>query len=71
MKNTKHNPKNVTTFTMRINLGVKKALEEAAWQDRRSLASLFEKIGIDYLKVHGIPWTEEYLSTIQTQAENR
>ena len=39
----KKESKNVTTFTMRMNRGIKKALEEAARQDRRSLASLLEK----------------------------
>ncbi len=40
-------------YSMRMNIKVREALKEAAKQDRRSVASLLDKIIIDYLSTEG------------------
>ena len=48
-----------TTYTLRINRNLKEALAIAAKKDRRTVASLLEKIIVDYLEKEGIEWEEE------------
>jgi hypothetical protein len=45
-----------TTFTFRLDKRIKKGLEIAAEKDRRSMASLLEKIIVDDLEEKGIVW---------------
>ena len=45
-----------STFTFRLDSRIKKALEIAAEKDRRSMASLLEKIIVDYVESQGITW---------------
>jgi hypothetical protein len=48
-----------TTYTLRIDGALKKALTIAAKKDRRTVASLLEKIIVDYLEKQGIEWEEK------------
>ena len=48
-----------TTYTLRINSKLKEALAVAAKKDRRTIASLLEKITVDYLEKQGIEWGAE------------
>jgi len=48
-----------TTYTLRINSKLKEALAVAAKKDRRTIASLLEKITVDYLEKQGIEWEAE------------
>jgi len=48
-----------TTYTFRINSKLKEALAVAAKKDRRTIASLLEKITVDYLEKQGIEWEAE------------
>jgi len=43
-------------FSLRLTTGMRQALGVAARRDRRSIASLLEKIVADYLTQEGIPW---------------
>jgi hypothetical protein len=43
-------------FSVRLSSGMKRAMELAAKRDRRSIASLLEKIVADYLAKEGIDW---------------
>jgi len=45
-----------STFTFRLDSRIKKGLEIAAEKDRRSMASLLEKIIVDYLESQSINW---------------
>ena len=45
-----------STFTFRLDSRIKKGLEIAAEKDRRSMASLLEKIIVDYIESQGIDW---------------
>ncbi len=44
---------------LRMTPGVKKALNQAAEKDSRSMASLIEKLIKDHLSKEGIPWEDE------------
>ena len=48
-----------TTYSLRINSKLKEALAVAAKRDRRTVASMLEKIIVDYLEKQGIEWEEE------------
>ncbi len=46
-------------YSLRLTSGMRKALGVAARRDRRSVASLIEKIVADYLAKEGIGWEED------------
>ena len=46
-------------YTLRLNKGLKKALETAAKKDHRSVASLLQKLICDHLEREGISWEED------------
>ncbi len=46
-------------YSLRLTSGMRKALDFAASRDRRSVASLLEKIIADYLNREGISWEED------------